>query len=290
MVKSVLKEYKTSIDAYLEKVFSNRNCDYSRVIDAMAYSVAAGGKRIRPILALEFARVSNSNVEKMMPLACAVELIHTYSLIHDDLPCLDNDDVRRGQPSCHIQFDEATALLAGDGLLTMAFDLIANSEVDDKSKVKAVGILSKNAGIHGMIGGQVLDIAHEGQSVTQSQLDNINLLKTSALIEAACLIGCVESSDEKVVTAAKIYARNVGLAFQITDDILDVTSSVEQLGKPIGSDANNKKDTYVSLLGIEKCKEIVFDLTNEACAQLEEIEGDTAFLIELAKYLCDRNN
>ncbi len=290
MVKSVLKEYKTSIDAYLEKLFSNRDFDYSKVIDAMAYSVAAGGKRIRPILTLEFARIANSNVEKMMPLACAVELIHTYSLIHDDLPCLDNDDIRRGQPSCHIQFDEATALLAGDGLLTMAFDLIANSEVDDKSKVKAVRILSKNAGIHGMIGGQVLDIAHEGQSVTQKQLDNINLLKTSALIETACLMGCVESDDEKVIETAKTYARNVGLAFQITDDILDVTSSVEQLGKPIGSDADNKKDTYVSLLGIEKCKEIVDDLTSEACAKLENIKGDTAFLIELAKYLCNRNN
>lgn len=290
MMKSVLKEYKTSIDTYLEKVFSDRNYDYSKVIDAMAYSVAAGGKRIRPILTLEFARIANSDVKKMMPLACAVELIHTYSLIHDDLPCLDNDDVRRGQPSCHIQFDEATALLAGDGLLTMAFDLIANSEIEDKYKVKAIGILAKNAGIHGMIGGQVLDIAHEGQSVTQKQLDNINLLKTSALIEAACLMGCVESDDEKVVDTAKTYARNVGLAFQITDDVLDVTSSVEQLGKPIGSDAENKKDTYVSLLGIEKCKEIADGLTNEACVKLENLEGDTAFLVELAKYLCDRNN
>lgn len=290
MIKSVLKEYKTSIDAYLEKVFSDRNYDYSRVIDAMAYSVAAGGKRIRPILTLEFARISNSSIEKMMPLACAVELIHTYSLIHDDLPCLDNDDVRRGQPSCHIQFDEATALLAGDGLLTMAFDLIAGSEIDDRSKVKAVSVLAKNAGIHGMIGGQVLDIAHEGQSVTQKQLDDINLLKTAALIEAACLMGCVERDDEKVIEAAKTYARNVGLAFQITDDILDVTSSVEQLGKPIGSDAENQKDTYVSLLGIERCKEIVDGLTNEACTKLEDIEGDTAFLVELARYLCDRNN
>ncbi len=290
MIKSVLEKYKTSIDAYLKKVFSDRDYDYSKVIDAMAYSVAAGGKRIRPILALEFARIVNSNIEKMMPLACAVELIHTYSLIHDDLPCLDNDDIRRGQPSCHKQFDEATALLAGDGLLTMAFSLIANSEIDDKSKVKAIKILAENAGIHGMIGGQVLDIAHEGQSVTQKQLDNINLLKTSALIEAACLIGCVESNDKKVVDTAKTYARNVGLAFQITDDILDVTSSVEQLGKPIGSDANNQKDTYVSLLGIPKCKNIVENLTNEACAKLEGIEGDTRFLIELAKYLCNRNN
>ena len=290
MIKSVLKEYKTSIDAYLEKVFSDRGYDYSKVIDAMAYSVAAGGKRIRPVLTLEFARIANSNIEKMMPLACAVELIHTYSLIHDDLPCLDNDDVRRGQPSCHKQFDEATALLAGDALLTMAFDLIANSDVDDKNKVEAIKILSKNAGIHGMIGGQVLDIAHEGQSVTQKQLDNINLLKTSALIEAACLIGCVESDDGKLIDTAKTYARNVGLAFQITDDILDITSSVEQLGKPIGSDADNKKDTYVSILGIPKCKKIVEDLTNEACAKLEDIEGDTQFLSELARYLCDRNN
>ncbi len=290
MVKSVLKEYKISIDAYLEKVFSDRNYDYAKVIDAMAYSVAAGGKRIRPILALEFARISNSNVEKMMPLACAVELIHTYSLIHDDLPCLDNDDMRRGQPSCHVQFDEATALLAGDGLLTMAFDLIANSVIADNSKIKAIGILAKNAGVHGMIGGQVLDIAHEGQSVTQKQLDEINLLKTSALIEAACLMGCVESDNEKVIDAAKTYAKNVGLAFQITDDILDVTSSVEQLGKPIGSDAENKKDTYVSILGVEKCKKIALELTQEACSKLEKLEGDTAFLIELAKYLCDRNN
>ena len=290
MVKSVLKDYKMSIDAYLNKIFADRNFEYAKVIDAMAYSVAAGGKRIRPILALEFARISKSNVEKIMPLACAVELIHTYSLIHDDLPCLDNDDVRRGQPSCHIQFDEATALLAGDGLLTMAFELIANSEIDAENKIKAVSILAKNAGIHGMIGGQVLDIAHEGQNVTQQQLDGINLLKTSALIEAACLIGCVESEDKKVIDAAKTYAANVGLAFQITDDVLDVTSTVEQLGKPIGSDADNRKDTYVSLLGVEKCKEIATALTREACEKLEEIDGDTSFLTELAEYLCDRNN
>ena len=220
MIIDALKDYKILIDKFLDSVFSDRDFDYRKVIDAMAYSVGAGGKRIRPILTLEFGKLCGTDTQKLLPLACAVELVHTYSLIHDDLPCMDDDDMRRGQPSCHKKFDEATALLAGDGLLTMAFELITQSELDDKSKIKAVKILSQNAGIHGMIGGQVIDLAHEGKSVNREQLDTINLLKTSALIEAACLMGCVCNENGDMTEAAKTYARNVGLAFQITDDHL----------------------------------------------------------------------
>ena len=290
MINNLLNDYKNLIDDYLVETFADRNFDYREVLDAMDYSVAAGGKRIRPVLVLEFGKICGTSVESLLPIACAVELVHTYSLIHDDLPCMDDDDFRRGQPSCHIKFGEATALLAGDGLLTMAFELITKSSLSDSAKIKAVNILSTRAGVHGMIGGQVVDLAHEGQSVTINQLDTINMLKTSALIEAACLMGCVDTNDKKIVEAAKIYAQKLGMAFQITDDILDVTGDVALLGKPIGSDAENHKDTYVSLLGIEKCEKIADELTNDACNVLEKISGDTEFLKALAMYLCKRNN
>lgn len=290
MIKDALKEYKTLVDGYLAKVFADRGYEYQEVLDAMCYSVVAGGKRIRPILTLEFGKVCGTDTEKLLPLACAVELVHTYSLIHDDLPCMDDDDTRRGQPSCHIKFGEATALLAGDALLTMAFGLITKSDLDDKSKIEAVKILSHNAGVHGMIGGQVVDLAHEGKRVSCEQLDTINMLKTSALIEAACLMGCVETSDTKIIEAAKIYANKIGLAFQITDDILDVTGDEQLLGKPVGSDAENLKDTYVTLLGVDECKKMADLLTDEACAALQEFGGNTAFLCSLARYLSKRNN
>lgn len=290
MINSTLNDYKILIDSYLDDVFSDRKFDYREVIDAMAYSVKAGGKRIRPILTLEFGKLCGTDIQKLIPLACAVELVHTYSLVHDDLPCMDDDDMRRGQPSCHKKFGEATALLAGDGLLTMAFELITKSELDDKSKIKAVKILSQNAGIHGMIGGQVVDLAHEGKSVNREQLDTINLLKTAALIEAACLMGCVCDEKGNITDAARVYAKNLGLAFQITDDILDVTGDALLLGKPIGSDAQNLKDTYVTLLGVEECKRIAGRLTYEACNALEEVSENTEFLTSLARYLCDRNN
>ena len=290
MLNNQLKEYKALIDSYLAEVFADRNFDYREVLDAMSYSVAAGGKRIRPVLALEFGKLCDTSAKSLLPMACAVELVHTYSLIHDDLPCMDDDDTRRGQPSCHIKFGEATALLAGDGLLTMAFELITKSDLSDTAKVNAVKILSTRAGVHGMIGGQVVDLAHEGKSVTLNQLDTINMLKTSALIEAACLMGCVDAKDENIVNAATTYARKLGLAFQITDDILDVTGDTALLGKPVGSDAENLKDTYVSLLGVEKCEKIADELTSEACNALEKISGDTEFLKALAHYLCKRNN
>ena len=289
MINNVLNEYKTLIDEYLAKTFSDKDYEYREVLEAMEYSVRAGGKRIRSILTLEFAKLCQTPVEDILPIACAVELVHTYSLIHDDLPCMDDDDMRRGQPSCHIQFGEATALLAGDGLLTMAFELITKSNLNDTAKINAVKILSSCAGVHGMIGGQVIDLAHEGKSVTLEQLDTINLLKTSALIESACLMGCVATDDEKIVEIARTYARKLGLAFQITDDILDVRGDANLLGKPIGSDADNLKDTYVSILGIEECENIADRLTSEACEALIGVSEDVEFLTSLARYLCKRN-
>lgn len=290
MINKILEDYKLMVDGYLENLFSDRQYDYRGIIDAMAYSVLAGGKRIRPVLTLEFGRLCNIKPEKLLPFACAVELIHTYSLIHDDLPCMDDDDMRRGRPSCHVQFGESTALLAGDGLLTMAFELLTKSDLNDKCKIKAAEILSYNAGIHGMVGGQVLDLAHEGQDVTLEQLDKINAMKTSALIEAACLLGCTTTENEAIINAAKIYAQNLGRAFQITDDILDVAGNEEELGKPTGSDKQNQKSTYVTLLGIENCKKTVDILTKKACDALSAIDGDTEFLTQLAVYLCNRHN
>lgn len=288
MFEKVIEDYKSVINPYIERCFSDKGYPYSEVIDAMNYSICAGGKRIRPVLTLEFGKLCKSNPEKLLPLACAVEMVHTYSLIHDDLPCMDDDDMRRGRPSCHVKYGEATALLAGDGLLTMAFEMLAEGDLDDSSKMKAVKILSHNAGVHGMIGGQVLDLAHEGKSVTADELNVINKMKTSAMIEAACLMGCVETNNEGIINAAKVYADNVGLAFQITDDILDVTGNSTALGKPVGSDEQNQKDTYVKLLGIDRCRETVAALTKKACEILETIDGDTEFLRELALYLAQR--
>lgn len=290
MINNLLNEYKILIDDYLAEAFADRNFDYRDVLDAMYYSLSAGGKRIRPVLTLEFGKLCGTPIEDLLPIACAVELVHTYSLIHDDLPCMDDDDMRRGQPSCHVKFSESTALLAGDGLLTTAFELITRSKLSDAAKIKAVNILSTRAGVHGMIGGQVIDLAHEGRSVSLQQLDTINMLKTSALIEAACLIGCVETQDENVINGAKTYAQKLGLAFQITDDILDVTGDTTLLGKPVGSDADNLKDTYVTLLGVEACEKIADKLTDEACEAVEKLPGDTEFLTSLARYLCKRNN
>lgn len=263
------------------------------VLDAMKYSLEGGGKRIRPVLVLEFCKVCDGNVNDALNFACAIEMIHTYSLIHDDLPCMDNDDMRRGKLSCHKAFGEEYALLAGDALLTQAFEIALknNNNVIDKNKILAVKQLASLSGINGMIGGQVLDLLSENEKPEIARLQTIDKLKTGALIKAAVLLGCYAANvnDENIFAAAVEYASDIGLAFQIVDDILDVTSDAATLGKPIGSDEKNDKMTYVSLLGIDKSKEIVLSLTNEAINALSVFENDTTFLKNLAKNLANRN-
>ncbi len=259
------------------------------VSQAMKYSVRNGGKRIRPMLTLEFCQVCGCDPVKALPFACAVEMIHTYSLIHDDLPCMDDDDYRRGKPSCHIAFGEANALLAGDALLTLAFETAAKADLPAENVVRAVRELSFSAGILGMVGGQVLDLQNENKELTLQQLEQIHNLKTGELIRVACVLGCVAAgADDEKISAAEKYAKGIGLAFQIVDDILDVTSDAETLGKPIGSDAENQKTTYVSLMGIEKSQETAAILTQKAKDALCVFKGDTSSLKQLADKLQTR--
>lgn len=286
ILKNDIKVIEDSLTKYIPEVFDGQD----EVTDAMNYSLSNGGKRIRPVLALEFAKACGGTREECIPLACAVEFIHTYSLIHDDLPCMDNDDMRRGKPSCHKQFNEATALLAGDALLTGAFEIISDSDLSDDKKVLAISLLSQNAGVNGMIGGQVIDLLYEQGDPDVKQLLSVYKLKTGALISAACLLGCISASaTQDQLNAASKFAYSLGVAFQIQDDILDVIGDEEKLGKPIGSDLENNKTTYVSLVGIQKAKKIVKQLTENAVSQLEYFEN-VSFIKELAYQLISREN
>ncbi|MDD6659806.1 MAG: polyprenyl synthetase family protein [Eubacteriales bacterium] len=258
------------------------------VVEAMEYSLINGGKRLRPVFALEFAVACGGSRDDVLPLACAMEFVHTYSLIHDDLPCMDNDDLRRGKPSCHKAFGEDTALLAGDALLTHAFEIIASCDLSDDKKVSASLLLAQNAGVGGMIGGQVIDLIYEKEDPTVKQLLNVYRLKTGALISAACLMGCISAgADEDKLLAASKFAYSLGIAFQIQDDILDIIGDEKELGKPVGSDAENNKITYATLVGIEKAKNDVKRLTDSAIEQLDAFESPE-FLKELAKTLVSR--
>lgn len=259
------------------------------VVKAMKYSLSNGGKRLRPVLCLEFARACGADRFDALDFACAVEYIHTYSLIHDDLPCMDDDDMRRGKPSCHKEFGEATALLAGDALLTHAFQILAGAELDDKKIVLACGLLAQNAGVQGMVGGQVVDLKYESETPDLQQLLSVHRLKTGALISAACLLGCIAAgADDEKIAAASAFAYDLGVAFQIKDDILDVVGSTEALGKPVGSDAENNKTTYVTVRGMENAQKDVEMLTSAAVSRLNAFEN-TDFLKTLALYLVNRN-
>lgn len=288
-------------DSYLEMI--NRRltallpvCTYDApdVCDAMRYSLDGGGKRIRPVLLLESCRLCGGDVADALDFACALEMIHTYSLVHDDLPCMDDDDMRRGKPACHIAFGEATAVLAGDALLTQAFAAAANSEAAKKTPARAleaIALLSKYAGAEGMIGGQVVDLQSEGKTIALSRLQTMDSLKTGALMRAACEIGAVLAGADNEKRAALVrYADALGQAFQIVDDILDVTSDVQTLGKPIGSDAELQKSTYVSLLGLDRAKAAARDCTAAAIEALAVFGEDAAFLCSLAENLMTRTS
>lgn len=248
------------------------------VSQAMRYSVEIGGKRIRPSLLLSFCELCGGNVNKALPLACALEMIHTYSLIHDDLPCMDNDDFRRGKPSCHKVYGYEYALLAGDALLTLAFETALKADLPAGIVVSATKELAIASGWNGMVGGQVIDLQNEGKRVSVNDIEKMDLLKTGELIRAACVIGCIAAGADDKKEQAAHFAKSIGLSFQIVDDILDVTSDTETLGKPVGSDEENEKCTYVSLLGLEKSRELVSELTDEAIASLSAFDGDISAL------------
>ena len=290
-IKSYVNEQTKIISSKLETVLSENMS--SVVLDAMKYSVSNGGKRIRPVLAVEFAKLCDGDIDTAINFGCAVEMIHTYSLIHDDLPCMDNDDMRRGKPSCHIAFGEDNALLAGDALLTEAFGLLASSKnISEKNIVKAVSFLSSYAGINGMIGGQVLDLQFENTKPTIEEILEMYSLKTCGLLKAACVLGCLSSDnyDENKINAAIDYAENLGIAFQIQDDILDIEGDATSLGKPVGSDEKNDKSTAVKYFGLEKSKELVKEYTENAVSSLNAFTNDTETLKQIAYMLVDRKN
>ena len=288
------KEYISIINSKLDSFIPE--CTYGEpvVCDAMKYSLGIGGKRIRPVLLLEFCRVCGGDIEKALPFAAALEMIHTYSLIHDDLPCMDDDDMRRGMPSCHIRYGEEYALLAGDGLLTRAFGVIAQSDLAKEKlacAVEAVSILSDLAGVGGMIGGQTVDLKNEGKKASLETLEIMDRLKTGALIVCAARLGCLAAGANKEKTdAAVTFCEKIGHAFQIVDDILDVVGDEKLLGKPIGSDGECDKSTYVSLLGLEKSREYANELTKDAVAALDVFGDDASLLREIAVMLVERKN
>ncbi len=284
-------EYKTmqgEINAALEACFSEP-CPQKELLDAMRYSLLAGGKRIRPLLLLKFCEISGGDRIAALPAACGIEMLHTYSLIHDDLPCMDNDDLRRGKPTCHKVFGETNAVLAGDALQSAAYFSVLSAPAAPERTAAMTKTLAYAAAEQGMCGGQYLDTSKEGLPVTEEELYEIHRLKTGALLRAACVMGvqCAGGSPEQV-SAAEEFAMNLGLAFQIRDDVLDTISTEDELGKPIGSDAAEKKTTFVSLLGLEECARLVHFHTEKAKASISGQFADTDFLCWLADLLADR--
>ena len=288
----ILKSYISEIEDEISKhlLITEKNQPQSVIINAMKHSISAGGKRIRPVLVLEFCKMCGGDTKKALPVAAAVEMLHTFSLIHDDLPCMDNDDFRRGKPSCHKAFDEATALLAGDALQNLAYEIIAECNLKSEIKVRLIKELTFATGIEGMIGGQILDMEYEKNPADSDLLKKMYSLKTGALLKAACKMGCIAAeANEIYIENAEKYAENLGLAFQITDDILDITGNQDILGKPVGSDKENGKITYASLVGIEKSQLEVEKLTEKAIIHLDFFKNNL-FLKDLTVNLAIRKN
>ena len=280
--------YKSHIEAFLRDWYARFHTEPQKeLFDAMEYSLLAGGKRLRPVFAYEFCRLCGAQWEFAAPFAAAVEMIHTYSLIHDDLPCMDNDDFRRGRPTNHKVYGEAMAVLAGDALLTDAFAVASTAVLPDPRDMGfAISVLSECAGSLGMVGGQVLDIKAEERECTEDEILNIQSRKTGAIINAACVLGVIAGGgSEEQLSAASQFAAALGLAFQIRDDMLDVIGTEEEMGKGVGTDEN--KNTFVRLYGLEKCEELVQRYTQIAIDALDVFEN-TEFLIALAKSLTDR--
>ena len=290
-INKLFENLLPKIEQRLDCLIPEKGDNFSAARKAMRYSLLNGGKRIRPVLLLEFFKLCGGEGDSALNFAAAIEMIHTYSLIHDDLPCMDNDDMRRGKPSCHKAFGEDTALLAGDALLTLAFSAAAKTEALPPERVlRAVSVLADNAGIDGMVGGQVMDLALEKTGATPEELKEMYLKKTSCLLRASAVCGCIlAGADENCIKYAGEYADSLGLAFQIIDDILDCTADEQALGKPIGSDAKNGKTTFVTLFGIEGARQKAAELTKNAENLLDNFEGDSTALKELTKYLLNRS-
>ena len=292
------KEYQQAIEKYLDGLFTEKVA-YGRLYEAMRYAILGGGKRIRPVLTLEFARLGGIDWHLALPFGCALELVHNYSLIHDDLPCMDDDDLRRGKPTCHKAYGETLAVLAGDALQPEAFRLILEAPMlPADTKLEALRVLVKACGADGMVGGQVLDTVYDVRDAdtvynvnTAEGLTQLNRLKTGVMISGAAELGCVAAKmNQGMRSQALAYADGIGKAFQIRDDILDVTSTMEELGKPVFSDEKNEKTTYVTLFGTDGAEQEVKRLTKEAVDELKNLScpGDKIFLEELFESLTSR--
>ena len=290
--KQALKERANQVESLLKQYMPKEEGYQKTIIEAMNYSLSAGGKRLRPILAIEACSIVGGNIEDVIPFAVAIEMIHTYSLIHDDLPALDNDDLRRGKKTNHIVFGEDMAILAGDALLNYAFEVMLSNSIDKDNPnkyLKAINEIAKTSGIYGMIGGQVVDIQSENKQISKERLDYIHNNKTAAIIIGCMRAGAIigNATEEQLENITK-YAKNIGLSFQIVDDILDVVGDESKLGKKVGSDIENNKSTYPSLLGLEKSKHIAHELIQEAKENINSINKDINFLNDLADYIIDR--
>ena len=280
-IEDILKQYMPKEEGY-QKI----------IMESMNYSLNAGGKRLRPILTLEACKLVGGNEDDAIPFAAAIEMIHTYSLIHDDLPALDNDDLRRGRKTNHIVYGEDIAILAGDALLNYAFETMLSTSLEKdspKKYLRAIHEIAKSVGIYGMIGGQVVDVQSENMKISKDKLDYIHNNKTAAIMvgcmRAGAIIGDADDSDLEKITK---YAKNIGLSFQIVVDLLDIIGEESKLGKKVGSDIDNNKSTYPSLIGLEESKQIAKNLIEEAKLSIKAINNDGAFLCGLADYIIDR--
>jgi len=291
-LKNYIEQKNQMVNEALEKILQSFNSS-ARLIEAMRYSLMAGGKRIRPILCLGSAEAVGGRAQDAMPAACALEMIHTYSLIHDDLPAMDDDALRRGKPTCHIAFDEATAILAGDALLTLAFEVLAAASADGDNLtnkyLEVIRIIAMAAGCRGMIQGQMLDMASESRKLTAGELESMHSLKTGALIEASLFCGAIfANAGARQKKGLQIYARNIGLAFQVADDILNVEGDPDLMGKAVGTDRQHEKSTYPSLLGLEASKKFARELVHSALQALENFDKKAEPLRALATYIIER--
>ena len=286
-----LDSYRALVETALPSYLPAAKDGEETVCHAMAYACEAGGKRLRPVLLTAFAVLAGGDANAVQPFACAIEMIHSYSLVHDDMPCMDNSPLRRGKPSVHAKFGEDMALLCGDALLNRAFETVLSandSAIPADRRLRASFVLARAAGIRGMIGGQTIDLENEGKAIKLSLLEELHRKKTGALITAACEMGAIlGGGDEATVSAAREYGKSVGLCFQLVDDILDVTATAEELGKPVGGDEQNEKNTYVSLLGLDETRRLAAEHTDKAVAALDGIAG-AEDLQALAKALLSR--
>lgn len=286
---------KAYIDSCLKQYLSSEDSYPPVIHQAMHYAVFNGGKRLRPIMLIEASQIAGGTAEKVMPAACAIELIHSYSLVHDDLPAMDDDDFRRGKPTCHRVFGEANAILTGDALLTSAFELMARNAdvegIDPKNVIRMIGEIAAAAGSQGMVGGQVIDLASEGQNIDYKTLQKLHSLKTGQLFKAALRAGAIlNNMDEKALQVLSLYAEHFGLAFQISDDILDVQGDESLIGKPVGSDLKNNKTTYTSLFGVEGASQLLGQSIEICLSALENFGQEADFLRDLAQFILYRKS